>query len=820
MKLRFAAALLALLAGAGAVLAQRELAGAGRIQLALDKLTVLGSVLMIAAHPDDENTALLAYFARGRKMRTAYLSLTRGEGGQNLIGPEQGDLLGVIRTQELLAARRIDGAEQYFTRAIDFGYSKTAEETLAKWGREEVLADIVWIIRQLRPDIVILRFSGASRDGHGHHQAAGILGKEAFFAADAGVSRLFWNVFSFRGGRFTDAGDMPQRIDLDAGEFSPILGFSFAEIAGMSRSMHRSQGFGAPETRGAVRNSLVLVAGQPAKQDPFEGVDTSWGRVPGGAPVGELLREAARTFQPQRPADTIPLLLKARPLIRQLDHPWARLKLQELDETIALLTGLWLDATADRYLLLPGAPVKIETVALNRSEYPLQLAAVEVDGAGNSAEPAPLAYNQPVRRAFSWTVPPDHSYTHPYWLRKPKHGESRYSLDDPRLLAQPDTKPILSARFHLKADAEEIVLTRPVQYRYVDRVHGELTRPLAVVPPVAVQLAREAIVAPAGQPRKLAVELTAHSPEAAGEVRLDVPAGWRVSPPRQLFRLAGPGEQATVVFELTPPNQPSRQSVTAIAHLGGVDVSSGTAVIDYPHIPPQTLAPPARAALVRVNARTLVRKVGYIMGAGDKVPGAIEQLGCQVTLLEPEELARGDLGLYDAIVTGVRAYNVRPDLRANQQRLLAYVEQGGTLIVQYNVLDRPSPNAPDPLARLGPYPLRAGRARVSVEDAPVEFLKPDHPLLRSPNPIGPADFDGWVQERGLYFAEEWDPRYEPLWASSDPGEKPLAGGTLYARYGQGVYIFTALSWFRQLPAGVPGAYRIFANFLSAGKVAR
>jgi len=819
---------------AGPLAAQRELAGAARIRLALERLNVLGAVLMIAAHPDDENTALLAYFARGRKLRTAYLSLTRGEGGQNLIGTEQGDLLGLLRTQELLAARRIDGAEQYFTRAIDFGYSKSADETLAKWGREEILSDIVWVIRRLRPDVVILRFSGTARDGHGQHQASAILGKEAFAAAaDPGrfpnqlrevrpwqSRRLFWNVFSFRGGRFTDSDDLPGRIDLDAGEFNPVLGFSYAEIAGMSRSMHRSQGFGAPETRGPAPNSLLLLAGEPAGRDPFDGIDTSWNRVPGGAAAGKLLEEAARAFRPEQPEATVPLLLRARAVIRRLDDPWAAFKLEELDETIALLAGLWLEAAADRYYLVPGTPVKIDTMALNRSRYPLELSAVEIDGAGESAEAAPLAYNQPVRRSFSWTPARDAPYTHPFWLRRPKHDESRYQLDDIRQVGQADTEPVLWARFRLKAGGEEIVLRRPVEYRYVDRVRGELTRPLAVVPPVAVALAREAIVLPDAQPRTVTVELAAHAGEAAGEVRLDLPAGWSASPPRQSFRLSARGEQASIRFDLIPPGEPSRQSVAAVAVVGGGEISSGTTVIDYPHIPPQTLAPPARAALVRVDARTLARKVGYVMGAGDKVPDALEQLGCQVTLLEAEDLARGDLAAYDAIVTGVRAYNVRPDLRAHQQRLLAYVEQGGTLIVQYNVLDRPAPNAPDPLARLGPFPLRVGRERVSVEEAPVEFLRPEHPLLRSPNVITAADFDGWVQERGLYFAQEWDARYQPLWAMADPGERPLAGGTLFARYGKGVYIFTALSWFRQLPAGVPGAYRIFANLLSAGRVAQ
>ncbi len=823
--------LVAGLAAAGALQAQRELAGAARAKLALEKLNVLGTVLMIAAHPDDENTALLAYFARGRHLRTAYLSLTRGEGGQNLIGPEQGELLGVLRTQELLAARRVDGAEQYFTRAIDYGYSKTLEEALAKWGRQEILGDVVWVIRRLRPDVVILRFSGTSRDGHGHHQASAILGKEAFEEAGdpsrfpeqlARVEpwkprRLFWNVFSFRGGRFSDAGDMPERIDLDPGRYSPLLGFSFAEIAGMSRSLHRSQGFGAPETRGSLRNSLVLVAGEPAAQDPFEGIDTSWRRVAGGAEVGALIAEALRRFDPERPEEALPPLIKARPLMAALRDPWARLKLGELDEAIALLAGLWLDAVADRYRVLPGGEVKIEAVAINRSSFPLELEAVEVDGAGESVEREPLAYNQPVRRELAWRAPPNLPYTRPFWLRARRTGE-RYQIDDPEWIGAADSPPVLTARFRLRAGSEQIVLERPVLYRYVDRVRGELTRPLAVVPPVSVRLAREAVVVPVGEVGKVEVELTAQTPDVSGEVWLEAPQGWRASPQRRPFRLELVGEQATVSFELRPPAGPSRGRLTAKARLGDLEIASSTVTVDYPHILPQTLAPASEAALAAVDVRTLARRVGYVMGAGDLMPGAIEQLGCQVTLLEPAELSRGDLSSYDAIVTGVRAYNVRPDLRANQQRLLAYVEAGGTLIVQYNVSEHPAGDGRDPLARLGPYPLRIGRGRVSVEEAAMRPLRPEHPLLATPNRISPEDFEGWVQERGLYFAEQWDGRYEPLWEVADPGEKPLAGATLVARYGKGVFIYTALAWFRQLPAGVPGAYRIFANLLSAGKV--
>ncbi len=811
--------------------AQRELAGAPRIKLALKRLNTLGAVLMIAAHPDDENTALLAYLTRGRHLRAAYLALTRGEGGQNLIGPEQGDLLGVIRTQELLAARRIDGAEQYFTRAIDFGYSKTADETLAQWGRQEILGDIVWLIRRFRPDVIVLRFSGSNRDGHGHHQSSAILGKEAFtIAADPQqfadqlrwvrpwqAKRLFWNVFSFRRGGFRDTDNIPGRLDLDPGEFNPLLGFSYGEIAGMSRSMHRSQGFGAPERKGALINSLVLIGGEPAQEDILDGVDTSWNRVPGGASVGELLARAEREFNPERPEQIVPLLLQARSRMAGLDDPWVEVKRKELDQTIALATGLWLDAAANRYAVVPGSVLDIQAEAINRSKFPLRLISVGWQPGEHLAVDTPLQYNQPVRRTLKWRVPPDQPYSQPYWLRHEKEMQ-RYRIDDPRLIGKPDTDPALTAVFRIRAGDQQIDFERPVIYRWVDRVLGERTRPLAITPPVSLAFAQTPVVFPDARPKQVEVQLTAQVAPVAGRVRLRLPPGWQATPPQD-FQLAEPATQVVLNYEITPPPGHQQAAADAVAELNGLEVSTRLSLIDYPHIPLQVLSFPARARLVRTGARTLARSVGYVMGAGDEVPEALRQLGCNVTLLSSADLARADLSRFDAIVTGVRAYNVRRDLAANQQRLLQYVEQGGTLVVQYNVLPFRAVGGgePDLPHNLGPYPLRISRARVSVEDVPVRFLDPDHPLLNAPNPITPADFDGWVQERGLYFPAEWDSRYQPLWEMSDPGEPPLQGATLFAPYGKGAYVLTCLSWFRQLPAGVPGAYRIFANLLSAAR---
>ncbi|MBZ5496359.1 MAG: PIG-L family deacetylase [Acidobacteriia bacterium] len=803
--------------------AQRNIAGAVKTRLALERLNVLGSVLMIGAHPDDENTGMLAYLARGRHARAAYLSVTRGDGGQNLIGPEQGEMLGLIRTQELLAARRIDGAEQFFTRAIDFGFSKSAEETLAKWDRQTVLGDIVWTIRRFRPDVVVIQHTGTPSDGHGNHQAVGILGREAFVAA-ADKSRFpeqFRWVEPWQAKRLMGRGSgagAGGTIAIDTGDFDPVLGFSYSEIAGMSRSMHKTQGMGASEQRGAAKSYLGTVAGDPARSDIFDGIDTTWNRLPGGAAVAKILEEAIGTFVPDQPEKTLPLLVKARPLIAAMKDPWAALKLQELDEAIALCTGLWLDASTDRYAVVPGDSLQVNIEAINRSRASLALKSVKLEGMPGLPEAdsatVPLAYNEPQRRSLKVTIPADQPYSQPFWLKKPSRGDT-YVVDDQELVGLPEPPAILRARFRIQAGSEELELVRPVIRRYVDRVEGETSRPLVVVPPVAVSIPEPVLIFPDVKAKTVEVLIRGSVAGASGELRLEAPGNWRIQPASVPFRIADVDEQTILSFTVSPPAGSTLGELRAVATMNRREVSCGIQVISNPGNPPQTVFPPSSARLVRADIRNLAGKIGYVMGAGDEVPRALRQLGCDVTLLETEDLSGGDLGRFDAIVTGVRAYNVRADLRANQRRLLDFVRQGGALVVQYNVADRRSPA----LQGIGPYPFQVGSARVSVEEAPVTFLNPQNVLLALPNKISEEDFHGWVQERGLNFASQWDPQYEPLFESHDPNEEPQKGGTLCARYGKGVYIFTAYSWFRQLPAGVPGAFRIFANFLSAAKSA-
>ena len=817
---------------------QQPFSGTPDLLESVERLNQLGSVLMIAAHPDDERTGVLAYFARGRHMRTAYLSVTRGEGGQNLIGSEQGAELGVIRTQELLAARQIDGASQFFTRAIDFGFSKTAAETMQKWGHDRILGDIVWVIRNYRPDVIILVFTGTPSDGHGHHQVSAMLGKEAFAAAADPArfpaqlryvkpwqtTRIVHAIFNFgppggRGPQPPPGGERPPQSPrlppagkVETGAYNPVLGYSYEELAVLSRSMHHSQGTGAMRRPGASTTEFGLLAGQPAGADLFDGIDTGWDRLPGGAPLTPILAEAIKTFEPAHPERIIPLLVKARPLVAAIGDPLAREKLAELDEAIAGCAGIWIEAQAHEPEAVPGRPLAITTTVLNRSPQPVELSGARMEGMWDQelpVKPAPLASNQPVAIEFSREVPLAQPYSQPYWLRQPPSGDA-YTVEDQRLVGQADTPPVESVRVRLLVDGEGIELVRPVHYRYASRAEGERTRPLVVVPAVAVNLPQPVAVFPSPAPRAIHVVVEARVDKAAGELRLDAPPGWKVEPAARHFEVAARGQASDLAFTLTPPAGEATASLRAVATVAGREISDGIEIISYPHFPPQTLFPPADIKLVRADIQVTARRIGYIMGAGDEMPEALRQLGLEVTLLEPSDLEQGDLGRFETIVAGVRAYNVRADIRANQQRLLDYVSGGGTYIVQYNTGDL--------TLNLGPYPMTVppgSRYRVTVEEAPVVFPHADSPLLHAPNSITARDFEGWVQERGLYFASDWDKRYQAVLASQDPGENALEGGELWTRYGKGIYIFTAYSWFRQLPAGVPGAYRLFANLISA-----
>ncbi|MBV8819454.1 MAG: PIG-L family deacetylase, partial [Acidobacteriaceae bacterium] len=592
------------------VWAQRELSGAAEVKLTLDRLNVTGSVLMIAAHPDDENTAVLAYFARGRKVRTGYLSLTRGEGGQNLIGSQQGDELGVIRTQELLAARRIDGAEQFFTRAIDFGFTKTPAEAFEKWGREKILSDVVWVVRRFRPDVIILRFSGTPRDGHGQHQASAILGKEAFTAAaDRNrfpeqlqwvqpwqAKRLLWNVFSFNRDQEKEAEAMKDRIEIDAGDYDPVLGHSYGEIAGMSRSLHKSQGMGAPERKGSQANFFVTIAGDPAKKDPFDGIDLTWDSVPGASEVSRLLAEASHTVDVSHPEKVVPLLLKVEPLLAALHHPVAERKHHDLLDAIRICSGLSLEATADRYAALPGGSFKLTASALDREGRAIELESVSVNGIAKSGPVQPKASampkNKPDTVTITANIAADQPYSQPYWLRYPKQGAT-YTVPNQLEIGLAENPPLLEADFRILMNGQAVEMKQTAIYRYIDRVQGELTRPLVVEPPVAIEMPEQALVFPNPAAKVIEIQVRANAAKQAGSVRLEAPEGWAVKPSSQEFNLTDVGQQVLVPFQVTPPSGDARGAVHAAATVGGQTVTVGTEVISFMHIPTQTLFPAA-----------------------------------------------------------------------------------------------------------------------------------------------------------------------------------------------------------------------------------
>jgi LmbE family N-acetylglucosaminyl deacetylase len=792
---------------------------AAGIRLALERLEVTGSALMIAAHPDDENTAVLSWLASGRKMRTAYLSMTRGDGGQNLIGSESGVALGLIRTQELLAARRLDGAEQMFTSALDFGYSKNTEETLKFWEKDRILADVVRAIRTFQPDVIVTRFT-PKLGGHGHHTASAALAEEAFAAAADPArfpeqhlapwraKRLVWNAFRF-GGAGPDT--TPGRIQVDLGAYDPLLGRSYAELAGESRSMHKSQGFGASERRGTWTNGFEVRLGEPATKDLFEGVDLTWKRFPGGDAVMRALADAKKAWDPQAPHLMLPALAKAhRAMEAAGDAPVVRHRREEINDLMRACAGLWLEAIAASPAVSPGSTATIATAALRRSPAEVVLESVQIrPGAENRNVVRTLAVNEPAADTFQVVVPQGRKPSQPFWLRSaPRAGSFR--IEDPAETLRPENEPALAARFTVRIAGERLVFDVPVAYRWVDRVQGERYRDLAVVPPATLRFEEDVHVFPLPGVAPKDVRVTVEGADRAidGSLRLALPAGWSAAPQAHAIRLARAAQETTVTFRVTPGAGPAASVMRAEFVAAGETWSARRVVIDHEHIPVQILFPVAEARLVRDDVVCAAREVGFIEGSGDAIPQALRAMGVRVTPLSDEDVERSDLSRFDAIVAGIRAYNTRPRLRSLEPRLLDYASQGGRLIVQYNTSE------PGLGEGLGPYPFTISRDRVTDETAAMTIAKPDHPLVTRPNKIAARDFDGWVQERGIYFAGPVDSRYEPVLTCHDPGESDLAGGLIYAPVGRGVFVYTGLVFFRELPAGVPGAYRLFANLVS------
>jgi LmbE family N-acetylglucosaminyl deacetylase len=806
--------------------AQPRQPSAAELMRRIERLAVVGNVLYVAAHPDDENTRLLSYLVGERLLRTAYLSLTRGDGGQNLIGAEQGPLLGLIRTQELLAARRIDGAEQRFTRARDFGYSKTAAETLSIWDRDAVLADIVWVIRRFRPDVIITRFPTKGLDTHGHHTASAILAEQAFGAAadprfhpeqlkQAGVwqaRRLVQNKPIWPGQK--PGKEVARCLKLDVGGYSALLGLSWGEVAAAARSMHKSQGFGVPWTRGPALEYFEPVLGSAPRGDIFAGLDLSWGRVRGGARLAALLKKVAAGFEPRRPERVIPALLAARAELQRLPpNPWQEAKLRELDDVITACAGLHVEATAADFSVVPGEQLKITVLALNRSPAALRLRELRLPGGVTLPVGKPLAEHRPWQTARAVTVAAGAAYSNPYWLAAPPR-EGAFAVPEQRLVGEAESPPALAAEVVVQVGEQSLVLRRRVIYQWTDPVAGERWRPVEIVPPVTATPETQVLVFPDGKPRPLRVLLKGFRAAAQGTLRLVLPEGFTSRPARAPFLLARKGDEEEVSFVVRPPAAAARGAARVIVEIGGQELSRGLVHIDYPHIPSQTLFPEATVAVSRFDLRRGARRaIGYVAGAGDDVPAALRAVDYKVTLLDDEALSHQPLDRYAAIIVGVRAYNTNPRMAYHHKRLMAYVKGGGTLVAQYSTSNRLS----QVTSPIGPYPFEISQDRVTDEHAAVTLDAPAHAVLTRPNRITAADFDGWVQERGLYFAGRWSKRYETLLSMHDPGESPKRGSVLVARHGKGAFIYTGLAFFRQLPAGVPGAYRLFANMIAHGR---
>lgn len=798
---------------------------AGQLKQKLKKLNVLGSVLYVAAHPDDENTRIISLMANDRLMETAYLSMTRGDGGQNLIGSEIRDLLGLIRTQELLAARRVDGGQQFFTRAIDFGYSKSSDEAFRIWNKEEILSDVVRVFRQYQPDVIITRFPPDARAGHGHHTGSAILAQEAFDVSakpeifpdqvkELGtwqVKRLYTNTGRWWNNSIHE--QTPGIVTLNVGAYNPLLGKSITEIAALSSSQHRSQGWGRAGQRGYDPEFLEYEKGERAAKDLFEGINTSWSRVKGSAKVQTLVTKAIQTFDEENPSASIPLLFQIRKEILNLDKSvWKTRKLKEVEQLIQDCLGLYVEVKAAQYWISPGEEVEVNIEMVNRSSVDVSLEKILAKDLGfDSTLTLRLKDNVPNVFKSKKSLDASKSYSDPYWLQN-SHDQGIFSVTDKALIGKPENDPALAFDFKLKIGDETLLLNRPVIYKWVDPVKGELWRPVEVVPPVSVSLAENVLIFSDDQPRIINVRVKSTSgKEMKGALKLQLPPDWQSEPASVPFELKSRGDERTVNFKLYPAKTEMTSVLNAVVEVAGKKYDQAIKTIEYDHIPVQTFLPKAQAKLARINLKKEGEVIGYIPGAGDDIPTALRTMGYEVWEMKPEEITQENLKRVDAVVLGIRALNVHDRIRYFMPTLLEYVREGGSLVVQYNTNGRLKTDA------FAPFPITLSRDRVTDENAAVKMLKPDHPLLTVPNKISNHDFDGWVQERGLYFPDKWDGNYEALLSMNDAGEDPTDGALLVAKYGEGHYIYTGLSFFRQLPEGVPGAYKLFANIVSSGK---
>jgi LmbE family N-acetylglucosaminyl deacetylase len=792
----------------------------------LKKANTIGSVLYIAAHPDDENTRLISYLSNEINVRTAYLSITRGDGGQNLIGSEKGASLGLVRTNELLEARKIDGGEQFFTSAVDFGYSKTADETLKLWDKEKILADMVWVIRNFQPDIMITRFPATSAAGHGHHTASAILASEAFDAA-ADPSRfseqlkfvsvwktktLFQNTSSWWEKDIAKRYETDENLlSADIGTFNAVLGQSYSEMAAESRSMHKSQGFGSAETRGKKIDYLDYIKGEKVnkKNGIFHNIDLTWNRLGDGKNIQEKLNDCIVSFNPQQPSKIIPELVKIYNFIeKQSNIYWRIQKKKELEEIIIACAGLYIEATADNYYSAKGQSIKIQTSVIKRNDADIALKRIKIN-AKDTITDIKLTTNEPVDFSFTYGIAPTDNFSNPYWLNKDYNYT--YEIEQQEFIGKPMSSAAVDVNFTLSIAGEEINFKRPLLYKWTDDVKGEKYRDFVILPEVTANFNESAYVFNNGKTKEVIVKISANSNNATGVLKLELPKNWKCNPEQFTVDIKEKSTAKKFIFNVTPTIESPKVNSLKINFAGTFPQQTFSAqVIDYDHINPQIILKEAKAKAINVAIETKGKNIGYIAGPGDDIPSALNQLGYTVTIIKAEEISGFDLKKFDAIITGIRVYNTDVNLKSNNPLLLEYVNLGGTLVVQYNTSDVLFEN-------FGPYPFSIGRDRVTEENSDFKILVPEHPIFNIPNKIETIDFAGWVQERGLYFAKDWTKDYTPLIAWHDTGEEDKLGGLIVADYGKGKFVYTGISLFRQLPAGVPGAYKLFANIVSYGK---
>ena len=791
----------------------------------IEKLNFLGSVLYVAAHPDDENTRLISYLSNEKNARTGYLSLTRGDGGQNLIGPELRELLGVIRTQELIEARKIDGGEQLFSRANDFGFSKNPEETLQIWDKEQVLSDVIWAIRKFQPDVIINRFDHRSPGTtHGHHTASAMLSLEAFdktndvsvfpnqlqYASTWQPKRIFFNTsWWFYGSKEKfEKADKSNLSKLQTGVYYKQFGKSNQEIAALSRSCHQSQGFGNTGTRGEEEEYLEFLKGELLndKTNLFEGIDTTWNRVKGGKAIGTILENVQKNFDFKNPEASIAELVKAYDLMQKLeDNHWKSIKSEEIKKIIAASAGLFMESVADVQEVATGSRTKVKQEVINRSS--IKMFWINDPYNRNKTE---LPFNKVINDNIEVEIQDIDPFTSPYYLNE-KGTEGMYVVNDQRNIGKPDIISRVIDVFNIEINGVTIPFEKNIVYKYNDDVKGEVYQPLDIVPVATSSIQEKVYIFPNNKEKAVVVKIKSGKDNISGSVKLEMPQNWTVTPTSIPFTLTKKGEEQLAIFNVTPSKEASDVTLKSIITIDGQTFDKEKIDINYPHIYKQMVLKPAEAKAIKLNIKTKAEKIAYIMGAGDEIPKSLMQMGYEVIVLKPEEISNERLQNFDVVMTGIRAYNVVTALGFKQNILFDFVKNGKTMIVQYNTLD-------DLVTKeIAPFSLKLSRDRVTEENAEVRFLNPNHAILNYPNKITTEDFKGWKQEQGLYYPSEWDANFTPIISSNDKGEKPKDSAILVAKYGKGNYIYTGISFFRELPEGVPGAFRLLANMIAIGK---